>query len=198
MNFKESKTYLNLAKAFAGECQARTRYEFIEYGARKQGYKAMAELVDKVAFNEFNHARMMYTYLQGGSANETIDNIDICTGYPFKEKWDLLDNLRFAAEDEKFEAEKIYPEYQKTANEEGFYEVAKLFEDLIQVETCHHKMFKQLYTQLKEGTLYKKPEVVKWKCSTCGYEAEGKEAWDVCPLCKEVQGAVMLKIEDEN
>ena len=114
MKLKESKTYLNLAKSYAGECQARTRYEFIEYGARQQGYKALAELVDKVVYNEFNHARMFYTFIQQ-SEEKQIENIDISSGYPFKEKWDLLENLRLAAEDELNEAEKIYPEYARIA-----------------------------------------------------------------------------------
>ena len=102
MKLKDSQTYKNLARAFAGECQARTRYEFIEYGAREQGYKALAEIIDKIAFQEFTHSRMIYSFIQ--TANDgTIDNIEVCTGYPFRQKWDLLDNLRFAAEDEGVE-----------------------------------------------------------------------------------------------
>ena len=196
MKLKESKTYLNLAKSYAGECQARTRYEFIEYGARQQGFKALAELVDKVVYNEFNHARMFYTFIQQ-SEEKQIENIDISSGYPFKEKWDLLENLRLAAEDEFNEAEKIYPEYARIAREEGFPEIAALYENIIQVETCHNKLFTQLYQQMKKGTMYKKKEKVKWKCGDCGYEATAKEAWQECPLCKAKQGAVMLKIEDE-
>ena len=88
MKLIESKTYLNLAKAFAGECMARTRYEFIEYGARQQGYTALAEVVDKIVYNEFNHARMCYTYLESAS-DKPIANVEVCSGYPFKEKWDL-------------------------------------------------------------------------------------------------------------
>lgn len=195
MELIKSKTYLNLAKSYAGECQARTRYEFIEYGARKEGYAALAEMIDKVVYNEFNHARMMYTFIQDACDKE-IENIDICSGYPFKEKWDLVENLRLASEDEKFEAEKIYPTYAKIAEEEGFTEIAEFFNNLVQVETCHHKLFKELYTQMTENTMYCKPEVVKWKCSSCGYEAESECAWDICPLCKAPQGTVMLKIED--
>jgi len=195
MELKESKTYENLAKTFAGECQAYIRYKFIEYGARMQGYKTMAEIVDKVVFNEFNHARMFYTMLQNGVQNE-IENIEICSGYPFKEKWNLEENLKLAAEDESFEATKIYPEYMQTALDEGFDEIARLYQDVIQVETCHQKLFQDLYNQLSSGTLYKKEKPVKWKCADCGYEATGKEAWDICPLCKAKQGSVMLKLND--
>jgi len=194
MELKKSKTIMNLAKTFAGECQARTRYEFIEYGARIQGYKALAEIIDEVVFNEFNHARMFYTFLQKASRKE-IANIDISTGYPFKEKWDLVDNLRIAAEDETFEAERIYPEYAKIAKEEGFPEIEKLYNDVITVETSHKRLFQELYTQMKNGTLYKKDKAVKWKCADCGYEAVSKEAWQECPLCLAKQGAVLIKID---
>ena len=195
MKLKDSKTYVNLAKSYAGECQARTRYEFIVYGARMNGYKDLAELVEKVVYNEFNHARMFYTFIQQ-SEEKQVENIDIASGYPFKEKWDLQANLRIAAEDEMDEATRIYPEYAKTAREEGFTEIAKLYEDIIQVETCHQKLFSQLYEQMKSGTMYKKKEKVKWKCADCGYEATAKEAWQECPLCKAKQGSVMIQIED--
>ena len=173
MKLKDSKTYLNLARSYAGECQARTRYEFIEYGARMQGYKQLAELVDKVVFNEFNHARMFYTFIQQ-SEEKQVGNIDV------------------AAEDELDEAERIYPEFAATAREEGFPEIAALYDNIIQVETCHHKLFSELYRQMKSGTMYKKKEKVKWKCADCGYEATSKEAWQECPLCKAKQGSVML------
>ncbi|MEG2457252.1 MAG: rubrerythrin family protein [Clostridia bacterium] len=126
MKLLESKTYLNLAKAYAGECQAHIRYKFIEYGARNEGYVAMAELVDKVVYNEFNHARMLYSFIQTAD-EKTIENIDICSGYPFKEKWNLIDNLKLSAEDENNEATKIYPAYEKTARDEGFTDIANLF-----------------------------------------------------------------------
>ncbi|MEG1613155.1 MAG: ferritin family protein [Clostridia bacterium] len=195
MKLLESKTYLNLAKAYAGECQAHIRYKFIEYGARNEGYVAMAELVDKVVYNEFNHARMLYSFIQTAD-EKTIENIDICSGYPFKEKWNLIDNLKLSAEDENNEATKIYPAYEKTARDEGFTDIANLFKNLIQVETCHKMLFEQLHCQMKSGTMYKKPTAVKWKCGGCGYEATSKEAFKVCPLCQAKQGVVMLKIED--
>lgn len=197
MNLKDSKTYENLAKTFAGESQAYIRYKFIEYGARNEGYKTMAEIIDKVVYNEFNHARMFYTLLQENTSEE-LKNIEVCSGYPYKERWDLLENLKLASEDEQFEATKIYPQYMQTAREEGFEDIAKLYEDVIQVENCHMKLFKDLYKQLKTKTLYKKSKPVKWKCADCGYEATAKEAWKECPLCRAKQGSVMLKLNDEN
>ena len=195
MKLLDSKTYLNLAKTFAGECMARTRYEFIEYGARQQGYTALAEVIDKVVDNEFNHARMCYTYLQSAS-DKVIANVDICSGYPFKEKWDLVENLRLAAEDEVNEADIIYPEYQKTAEKEGFSDIAGLFRNLIGIETCHKMLFTDLYNQMKDGTLYKKDKPIKWKCGGCGYEWTEKEAFEVCPVCGAKQGVVLLHLAD--
>lgn len=196
MKLIDSKTLSTLARAYAGETQALTRYRFIEYGARNEGYSALAEVVDKVVYNEFNHARVLYTFIQQAS-NKTIENIDVSAGYPFKEKWNLEENLKLAAEDEENEV-KIYKQFAKTAREEGFDEIADAFEMLSGVEHCHKLMFEDLHKQLKDGTMYKKDKPVKWKCSGCGYEAESKEAWDVCPLCKAKQGVVMLKLSDGN
>ena len=196
MKLIDSKTITNLARAYAGETQAMTRYKFIEYGARNEGYSALSEVIDKVVYNEFNHARVLYTFIQQAS-NNIIENLDVCAGYPFKEKWNLEENLKLAAEDEENEV-KIYKQFAKTAREEGFDEIADAFEMLSGVEHCHKLMFEDLHKQLKDGTMYKKDKPVKWKCSGCGYEAESKEAWDVCPLCKAKQGVVMLKLSDGN
>ncbi len=194
MKLIDSKTFSNLAKAYAGETQAYTRYKFIEYGARNEGYTALSEVIDKVVYNEFNHARMLYTYIQSAS-KKTIENIEICTGYPFKEKWDLVENLKLAAEDEESEI-KIYKSFEKTAREEGFEEIANLFKMLADVENCHRMLFEDLHIQMSSGTLYKKEKPVKWKCAGCGYEQTSKEAWDICPLCKAKQGVTMLKLND--
>lgn len=196
MKLIDSKTYQNLARAYAGETQAYTRYKFIEYGARNEGYNTLAEIVDSVVYNEFNHARVLYTFIQQAS-KQTIENIDICAGYPFKEKWNLLDNLKFAAEDEGIEV-KLYRDFEKTARDEGFEEIANAFKMLSDVENCHKLLFEDLHTQMKEGTLYKKDKATKWKCSACGFESSSKEAWDICPLCKAKQGFVMLKLNDGN
>ncbi len=195
MKLIESKTYKNLAKSYAGECQAHVRYKFIEYGARKQGYKCMAELIDNLVYNEFHHARMFYTYLQKAS-NETITNIDIASGYPFKEKWDLEENLLLASQDEEYEETIIYPKYRDIAKEEGFLDIAKLYDDIIQVESCHKKLLLDLYNQMHTKTLYKKDKKTKWKCSECGYEKEGLTPWDTCPICEAKQGSVMLKVQN--
>ena len=190
MKLKESRTYENLARSYASECQARTRYEFIEYGARYNDYKNIADIIDEIAYQEFNHARMFYTFIQDGE-DEQIDNIEIVAGFPFREKWDLCDNLRLAAEDEANEAN-IYAEFAATAREEGFPEIAQLFEDVLQVEMYHKEIFTELYNQFKNKTLYKKEEPVTWICGDCGYMATGTEPWDECPLCKATRGSIKL------
>ncbi len=195
MKLIESQTYLNLAKSFAGECQARTRYQFIAYGAKTAKLFALAKVIQGIETNEFNHARMFYTFLQKATS-DTIDSIEICSGYPFKEKWDLMENLRLASLDEKEEATEVYPRYRDIAKEEGFPEIAKLYQDIIQVETCHTKLLTDLYKQMSEGTMYKKKIDTKWKCEDCGYEATSKEAWTKCPLCDAPIGAVKLILKD--
>jgi rubrerythrin len=137
---------------------------------------------------------MFYTFLSQAS-NKTIDNVDIMAGYPFREKWDVLENLKLAAEDEKEEAEVVYPAFRDKAKEEGFLEIAKLFDDIIKVEKGHKETFLELYEQMKNGTLYKKAKPVVWRCADCGYESSSKEAWDECPVCKAPKGAVVLHLK---
>lgn len=191
MELKNSKTYQNLARAYVGETQAYVRYQFIEYGARNQGYNALAEVVDKIVYNEFNHARILYTVIQQ-SSKEQIDNIQINAGYPFKEKWDLTDNFALAAEDHESEI-KMYKSFEKTARSEGFEDIANTFKMLADVEKQHKKTFENLHEQLKNNTLYTKDKPTTWRCSGCGFESTEKEAWDECPLCKAKQGFVNVK-----
>lgn len=195
MNLLESETFKNLAKAYIGECQAQTRYKFIEYASRLQGYKTMAQIIDRLVYNEFNHARMFYTYIQSAS-KQTIENIDICAGYPFKEKWDLEENLRLAVEDELMEVNTIYPTYAKVAEQEGFEEIAKLFNMVASVEKTHAQTLEKLHEQFKNKSLYKRDKLTQWVCGDCGYSEKLLEAWQECPLCQAKQGSVHLHLEN--
>ena len=194
MKLKDSQTYLNLARAFAGECSARTRYEFCEYGFRYNGYEAIATLIDKIAYQEFNHARVLYTLIQDAEVKQ-IDNIDISAGYPFREKWDMLENLKLLALDERKEAE-TYDEFMKVALSEGFDEIAKKFEMIRDVEIRHAQVFEELYKQMKDKSLYKKAKQVAWICPNCGYVSFDKTAWETCPLCEAKQGVCDLKLPE--
>ena len=196
MKLKGTQTEINLARAYASECQARTRYEFVEYGARYNGYKNIADVIDEIAYQEFNHSRMFYTFLQNGNKNETINNIDITAGFPFREKWDLEENLKLAALDEQKDGD-AYAEFAKVAKKEGFDDIAELFEMVRNVEELHKQIFTELYTQFKDGTLYKKEKPVAWVCGDCGYTAIGTEPWDECPLCKAKRESVKLILKSK-
>ncbi|MEG1646888.1 MAG: ferritin family protein, partial [Clostridia bacterium] len=155
------------------------------------------KMIKEVATNEFHHARMLFSFIDSADTKHTIDNITVSAGYPFKQKIGTLEeNLRLAVEDEQNEAHKIYPEFAQVAKKEGFNDIANLFLNLVQVETCHSKLFQILYDQMKNGTMYKLPNLVKWKCKDCGYEETLKEAWQKCPICMAPQGHVMLHIND--
>ena len=186
IKLNESQTFTNLARAYVAECAARTRYEFCEYGFRYNGYEAIATLIDRIAYQEFNHARVLYMKIQDAE-QKMVENIDVCAGLPFKEKWDLLTNLQLLCQDELDEAD-AYVEFEKTAREEGFEEIADLFKMIHDVEVTHAKVFQELYNQMKDKSLYKKAKEVAWVCPACGYVSFDKEAWEECPLCGAKQG----------
>lgn len=192
MKLVDSKTYKNLARAYAGECMAKTRYEFIKYGAEQEKYISIANVIGEIIYQEFNHARMLYTFIQTAT-DGTIDNIDFSASVPFREKWNLVDNLKFAALDEENEAE-LYEQFAMVAENEGFVNIAGLFRNLIIAENAHKGIFEQLYEQLKSGTLYKKSHEVVWKCADCGYEEYGKVGFSDCPLCHSKQGSIEVKL----
>ena len=195
VEFNKSKTKENLARLFAGECQDGARYQFIAQQANTDNYSYLMDVMKILAKNEMAHAKIFYDLIltHGG---ESIKNIEICAGYPFKEKWTLLDNLKFASEDEDREASKIYPEFMETAIREGFPEIAELYKQVISVEKQHSKILAELYNQLKDKTLYKKPEATIWKCGDCGFEINGTSAPQTCPLCLAKQGAFLLKLPE--
>ena len=195
MKLKDSKTFVNLARAYMAECSARTRYEFCEYGFRYNGYEAIATLIDKIAYQEFNHARVLYTKLQDGEM-KPIDNIDVCAGFPFKEKWDLETNLSLLCQDELDEAH-AYEEFETTAREEGFTEIADLFKMIRDVEVRHARVFEEVYNQFKNKNLYKKAKEVAWICPACGYVSFDKEAWETCPLCQTKQGYCDIQLPED-
>ncbi|HOQ10069.1 MAG TPA: rubrerythrin family protein [Syntrophomonadaceae bacterium] len=169
MNLKGTKTEENLWSAFAGESKVRMKYTYFASQADKEGYKQMAAIFQETADNEKEHAKRFYKFLIGGSIKPTVDN--------------LLE----AAEGELEEHSKIYPEYAKIAREEGFEEIATVFEEIAEVEEQHEKRFRKLLENIKNDTVFKKPTPVKWKCRNCGYVHEGTEAPEICPACAHPQ-----------
>lgn len=181
MELRDSKTYQNLKKAFIAECSARTRYEFVEYGQRMAGYESLAKITDEIAYQEFNHARMLYTKIE--SANKgIIDNEDIKISLPFRQKWDLVENLKLTAQDEEDEA-KFYQKAEKVAISEGFGEIAGLFAMIRKVELKHKKIFNYLYEQLKDKKLFTSNKEKEWVCPACGNSVKATVAPEKCPLC---------------
>ena len=191
MQFQETKTFKNLARSFAGESQAGMRYQLIAKLATAEEYAVMADIIRSIAKNETYHAKTFYDTLIQKAGNH--ENIDLDAGYPFR-FGTLVENLGFAADDERAEFEEVYPAFAREAKEEGFADVAALFDRVASVEKGHEIVFRFLRDALKDGALYKRDKPTLWICSECGYRATTKEAWKVCPLCKAKQGFVEIPL----
>ncbi len=191
MQFKKTKTYTNLARSFAGESQAGMRYQLIAKLAIAEEYPVLADVVRTIAKNETNHAKTFYDTLIQKAGNSA--NIELNAGYPFQ-FGTLAENLDFAAHGEKSEHEEIYPIFAKEAREEGFDDIADLYERVAGVERDHEIVFRYLANAMKDGVLYKRSKPTLWVCSECGYRATTKEAWKICPLCKAKQGYVEIPL----
>lgn len=194
MQFEDTKTYLNLARSFAGEAQAGMRYQLAARLATQQGYVTLADTIRTLAKNETVHARRFFEELS--KRGQKLDNIDLDAGYPFH-GGSLEECLRYAAQDERAEHTKIYPDFAAEAEAEGFSDVAALFRLVANVEKRHEMIFNYLYEAYKSGTLFSNESPMLYICSECGYMHTGTKAWDVCPLCKSSQGYVELHLPFE-
>ncbi len=195
MQFEKTETFKNLARSFAGECQAGMRYQMIAKLATQEKLKTLADAIRTIAKNETVHATQFFNHLVrlGGSK----DNVNLeDAGYPFH-MGTLAESLKFAANDEKDESEDIYPSFALTAEKEGFKEVAALYKMIAEVESQHRAIFTYLHDAVKNGTLYRCETPLLWICSECGYMHVGTEAWKICPLCKAEQGYVDLHLPFE-
>ena len=191
MNFDETKTYVNLARSFAGESQAGMRYQLIAREATAQGYIALADEIKVLAKNETVHARRFFEELT--KRGQQLDNIVIDAGFPYH-TGNLVEMLRLAAIDEKEEHERLYPEFAKIAKEEGFAPIAALFELVGNVEKHHEQIFRYLHEAMESGNLYKNESPILYVCKECGHKHTLKEAWTICPLCHSSQGFVALNL----
>ena len=191
MEFTKTQTFYNLARGFAGECQAGMRYQLIVKQAMAQGYEVLADTIRTIAKNETNHARVFFEAIQENAGSQNEVHID--ANFPFH-AGTLEENLNFAAIDERDEAEVLYPEFARIAKEEGFEQIALKFEKVAMVEGNHRIIFEYLYEAFKDGSLYKMERPMLWICSECGYMHTSKEAWNICPLCGASQGEVELHL----
>lgn len=191
-NLRGSKTAENLMKAFAGECQARTRYTYYSSIAKKQGYVQISNIFMETAEQEKEHAKKFYKHLREEFKDEVIE---ITSSFPVSFHEDTLLNLKAAASGENEEWTQLYPQFAKVAREEGFNEIGFTFEKISQVEKTHEARYNKLAKNIEDGTVFKKSEKIKWKCLNCGHIHEGKEAPKLCPTCQHPQGFFEVYVE---
>lgn len=180
MECSRNETLLNLARSFAGESQARTRYTIYADVARKEGQEWIARIFEQTAANEAVHAQEFLKKIKalGGST----ENMDISAGYPYP-LGSTEENLEAAARGELEEHDRAYPAFAEVARREGHDDAARLWLQIARIEGVHHNTFTQLLEQLRSGSLTKKEQPIVWRCLNCGYTYEGPNACDPCPVC---------------
>lgn len=179
-SIKGTDTEKNLLKAFAGESQARNRYTYYASVAKKDGFEQISALFLETAENEREHAKIFFKYLEGGP-------LEITATYPAGVIGSTAENLLAAAEGELEEWSDLYPAFARTADEEGFDNIAESFRQIAEVEAHHEARYRKLLENVNGYRVFKKDGVVMWKCRNCGYVYEGAEAPDLCPACHHPQ-----------
>lgn len=179
-SIKGTKTEKNLLAAFAGESQARNRYTYFASAARKEGFEQIANIFTETAENEKEHAKIFFKHLEGGE-------VEITAAYPAGVIGVTKNNLEAAAAGENMEWTILYSGFAKVAQEEGFPEVARSFEQISKVEKFHESRYRKLIANIAGNEVFKKKTTVKWHCANCGYVYEGNEAPKDCPACKHPQ-----------
>ena len=169
MNLKGTKTEANLQTAFAGESMARNKYTYFASKAKKDGYVQIANIFEETAANEKEHAKMWYKLLNGGAVGSTIEN------------------LKAAAEGENYEWTDMYDQFAKEAREEGFDDIAALFEGVGAIEKHHEARYKAMLKDVEEDAMFKKDASTVWICLNCGHIHYGETAPLVCPVCNHPQ-----------
>ncbi|MDE5605094.1 MAG: rubrerythrin family protein [Eubacterium sp.] len=177
MNLEGTKTQANLMAAFAGECQARTKYTYFASKAKKDGFVQIANLFMETAENEKEHAKIWFKLLNDGIK-------------------DTATNLKDAASGENYEWTDMYAEFAKDAREEGFDHIAYLFEEVGKIEKEHEERYLKLLENVEGGLVFSRDEEKIWKCSNCGHICIGKEAPEVCPVCSHPRAYFEIKAEN--
>ena len=178
MEFKDSKTYKNLEAAFAGESMARNKYTYFASKAKKEGYEQIAAIFLETTENEKEHAKMWFKELNGGSVPDTADN------------------LLAAAEGENYEWTDMYDGFAKTAKEEGYDRIARLFEGVAAIEKEHEARYRKLLDNLEGNLVFSRDGDAIWQCRNCGHIVVGKVAPKVCPVCNHPQAYFEIKKEN--
>lgn len=175
---KGTKTEANLRTAFAGESEARNKYTYFASKAKKDGYVQIAAIFEETASNEKEHAKMWYKLFNGGAIGSTVDN------------------LAEAANGENYEWTDMYAGFAKEAKEEGFDEIAFLFEEVAKIEKEHEERYRKLLANIQGDLVFSRDGDVIWQCSNCGHICVGKKAPEVCPVCAHPQSYFQIKAEN--
>lgn len=177
-DLKGTRTEANLMAAFAGESQARNKYTYYASKAKKDGYVQIASIFEETAANEKEHAKIWFKLLHGGSVPSTIEN------------------LKDAADGENYEWTDMYAAFAKEAREEGFEDIAVLFEKVGEIEKEHEERYRKLIENIEGGLVFSRDGDMIWQCANCGHIVVGKKAPEVCPVCNHPQSYFMIKAEN--
>lgn len=180
-SIKGTLTEQNLLKAFAGECQAKNRYEFFAEKARTEGYEQIAAIFEKTALQEQSHAKQFFKFMEGGA-------VEIKSKFSTRLDDQTIENLKVAIGEENIESSALYPYFSEIAKEEGFPAIAAIFRLIAKVETEHEKRFLKLLKRLEDGTVFHREKPIRWECRKCGYIHEGEQPPQICPACQHPTG----------
>ncbi len=175
---KGTKTERNLMEAFSGESQARNKYTYFASKAKKEGYEQIAAIFQQTADNEKEHAKMWFKYLEGGAIKSTIEN------------------LEEAAAGENYEWTDMYSRMAQEAEEEGFTQIAEEFRGVAAIEKEHEERYRKLLSNIKEALVFSRDGDAIWICRNCGHVVVGKQAPQVCPVCKHPQAYFELRAQN--
>ncbi len=185
-SIKGTETEKNLLKSFAGESQARNRYEMFVKRAKKEGYEQIAAIFQETANQEKEHAKRFFSFLEGGVT-------EITASYPAGIVGTTAENLKAAAEGENEEWTDLYPRFSEIAKEEGFKEVAVAFNMIAKVEAFHEERYLKFLQNISEDSVFMKDGKVWWKCINCGYVYKSAKALENCPACLHPKSYMQLK-----
>lgn len=188
-SIKGTQTEKNLLKSFAGESQARTRYNYFASVAKREGYEQIAALFTETSDNEKEHAKVFFKYLEGGM-------VEITAEYPAGRIGTTAENLLAAAEGELEEWGTLYPDFANVAESEGFADIAESFRKIASVEKWHERRYRKLLENVENRRVFARETLLRWKCRNCGYIHEGPEAPELCPACKHPQAYFELQAEN--
>jgi rubrerythrin len=186
MELKGSQTEKNILTAFAGESQARNRYNYFASKARKEGFVQISAIFEETANQEKEHAKRLFKQLQGGE-------VEVAAAFPAGVIGTTAENLMSSAEGENYETTEMYPDFAKVADGEGFNEIATIFRSIAVAEARHRDRYLALRKNILEGKVFKKEKPVRWVCGNCGYVHEDTEAPAKCPACDHPQAYFELE-----